>query len=173
MLGTLVALTVARMPNLETFIWDMPTGVLRDVWYALGNSPIGHQSRLEKVWVRFHDNKEVIASTNSPPASNANDSAPIPNGVPAIPPQASNTEQDRQSSKSPIDLSYQNTESPNFSTLPPLKSLTVLDIDECAYLAEMSVSLQRVRFRSVTFPLVTIVFVAVFRTRELTPGWNC
>ena len=30
MLGTLVALTLARMPNLETFIWDMPTGVLRD-----------------------------------------------------------------------------------------------------------------------------------------------
>ncbi|KAA8613306.1 hypothetical protein PtrSN002B_004175 [Pyrenophora tritici-repentis] len=30
MLGTLVALAVARMINLETFVWDMPTGVLRD-----------------------------------------------------------------------------------------------------------------------------------------------
>ena len=26
MLGTLVALSLARMPNLESFVWDMPTG---------------------------------------------------------------------------------------------------------------------------------------------------
>ena len=35
MLGTLVALAVARMRSLETFVWDMPTGILRDVWLAL------------------------------------------------------------------------------------------------------------------------------------------
>jgi hypothetical protein len=59
MLGTLVALAVGRMRNLETFIWDMPTGVLRDVWLALGSladREDGHECRLERVWVRWHDN---------------------------------------------------------------------------------------------------------------------
>src|SRR5699024_4943969 len=60
MLGTLVALAVARMVNLEAFVWDMPTGVLRDVWIALAslaNRP-GHDCRLERVWVRWHDNSD-------------------------------------------------------------------------------------------------------------------
>ncbi|GAB1215305.1 hypothetical protein ATERTT37_004491 [Aspergillus terreus] len=52
MLGTLVALAVARMINLEAFIWDMPTGVLRDVWIALASlaDRPGHDCRLERVW---------------------------------------------------------------------------------------------------------------------------
>ncbi|KAJ5088374.1 hypothetical protein N7456_011990 [Penicillium angulare] len=37
MLGTLVALAVARMINLEAFIWDMPTGVVREIWLALAS----------------------------------------------------------------------------------------------------------------------------------------
>lgn len=59
MLGTLVALAVARMRSLETFIWDMPTGILRDVWLALsslGDRGDGQACRLEKLWVRWHDN---------------------------------------------------------------------------------------------------------------------
>lgn len=32
LLGTLVALAVAKMKSLETFVWDMPTGVLSDVF---------------------------------------------------------------------------------------------------------------------------------------------
>ena len=143
MLGTLVALTVARMPNLETFVWDMPTGVLRDVWYALGNNPNGHTSRLEKVWVRFHDNKEVLAAENSAPASNATAPLPAANGEPTTSLPDSNIGNGTAASISPLDLSYHNTECPSFSILPPLKSLTVLEVDECAYLAEMSVLLQR------------------------------
>ena len=142
MLGTLVALTVARMPNLETFIWDMPTGVLREVWDALANVSNGHRSRLEKVWVRFHDNKEVIASTNSPQVSDA--VAPVPNSTGAS--TTSDPHPDMaagSASISRLEVSYRNTECPSFSILPPLKSLTVLDIDEPAYLAEMSVLMQR------------------------------
>ena len=121
----------------------MPTGVLRDVWYALGNNSNGHRSSLEKVWVRFHDNKEVAASADPPAVSNTIASVPVPNGaLAALPsnPELANGIQDPRSS---IELSYQNTECPSFSILPPLKSLTVLEIDECAYLAEMSILVQR------------------------------
>lgn len=59
MLGTLVALAVARMSNLEQFVWDMPTGVVRDVWLALSSledRSASDECRLEKVAVRWHDN---------------------------------------------------------------------------------------------------------------------
>lgn len=141
MLGTLVALTIARMPNLETLIWDMPTGILADVWQALASlsDRPGHKSRLEKVWVRFHDNREVISSSGSvsattPPASSqsaaATSSSSNPNPGPA-------------GIISSIDISYQNTEHPNFSILPSLRSLSVLEIDELAYLKEMSILIGR------------------------------
>ena len=142
MLGTLVALTVARMPNLEAFIWDMPTGVLREVWDALACGPGGNKSRLEKVWVRLHDNKEVLNSTTSPLVSNA--MAPLSNavGVPVTPDPYSSTANE-PASMSRLEFSYRNTECPNLSILPPLKSLSVLEIDEPAYLSEMSVLIPR------------------------------
>ena len=142
MLGTLVALTIARMPNLETFVWDMPTGVLREVWDALANTSSGRRSRLEKVWVRFHDNKEVLAVTAPSMMSNA--TAPLSNstGVPATAdPYPSLTTE--MAPMTDLEYSYKNTECPSFSILPPLKSLTVLEIDEPAYLAEMSVLIER------------------------------
>jgi hypothetical protein len=80
MLGTLVALAVARMINLETFIWDMPTGVLRDVWLALSSlqdkSPPGH-CRLERVLVRWHDNYAVEPG-QTPPASTTTNTSTTP-----------------------------------------------------------------------------------------------
>ena len=121
----------------------MPTGVLRDVWYALGNNSNGHKSSLEKVWVRFHDNKEVAASVDNPTVSNATASLPVPNGALATLPSNSDLTNGTPGPLSSIELSYQNTECPSFSILPPLKSLTVLEIDECAYLAEISVLVQR------------------------------
>ena len=121
----------------------MPTGVLRDVWYALANNSNGYKSSLEKVWVRFHDNKEVAASTDAPAASNVTASLPVPNGALAVLPANSVLTNGTPGAISAIELSYQNTECPSFSILPPLKSLTVLEIDECAYLAEMSVLVQR------------------------------
>ncbi|GAQ07053.1 hypothetical protein ALT_4374 [Aspergillus lentulus] len=122
MLGTLVALAVARMVNLETFIWDMPTGVVRDVWMALSslaNRP-GRDCRLERVWVRWHDNTE---NAMRPPSG--------------LLPSAS---------VSPL-VRYSHVEYPSLSILPPLKSLSVLDIDEPSYLEEMAVLIDRSRDR--------------------------
>jgi hypothetical protein len=136
MLGTLVALAVGRMRNLEAFIWDMPTGVLRDIWLALaslGSRQDGQPCRLEKVWVRWHDNTEGSPLASSPQVSGATNGV-LPQNLPSmlggtggalfqIPP-------------------YPRVEFPTFSILPPLKSLTVLDIDELSYAEEMSVVIE-------------------------------
>ncbi|KAL1970146.1 hypothetical protein VTN77DRAFT_6551 [Rasamsonia byssochlamydoides] len=165
MLGTLVALAVARMVNLETFIWDMPTGVMRDVFLALASlaDRPGHECRLEHVWVRWHDNSEN------------------PTARAIIPPPAN--------SSSPM-LSllqrYAHVEFPTFSVLPPLKSLSVLDIDEPAYLEEMAVLIERSRHKlrelrigmALRYSLDDWVFPVESRPvapdpspRRPTPGW--
>ncbi|RMZ89497.1 hypothetical protein DV736_g3276, partial [Chaetothyriales sp. CBS 134916] len=138
MLGTLVALAVGRMRNLETFIWDMPTGVLRDVWLALGslsNRNDGKDCRLEKVWVRWHDN----ADQGPPP------SPPLPVGHDPPPHQVANIPTILNGSAQALFQipPYPCVEFPTFSILPPLKSLTVLDIDELSYAEEMSVLIER------------------------------
>jgi hypothetical protein len=134
MLGTLVALAVGRMRNLETFIWDMPTGILRDIWLALaslGDRDDGQDCRLERIWVRWHDNSDVPSPTlpTVPMATN-----PI-----LVPPTSTSTAQP------PVFVipPYPRVEFPTFSILPPLKSLSVLDIDELPYAEEMSVLLER------------------------------
>lgn len=63
MLGTLVCLAITRMVSLETFSWDMPTGVLRDVFKALHDL----NGRLRNVHVRFHDNTETTTPTSQDP----------------------------------------------------------------------------------------------------------
>lgn len=142
MLGTLVALAVGRMRNLETFTWDMPTGVLRDVWLALASLADrgdDQSCKLEKVWVRWHDNSEnmPVPATSSVPGALSIQSTDLPSLLTTtassffqIPP-------------------YPRVEFPTFSILPPLKSLNVLDIDELSYVEEMSIliegSLDRLR----------------------------
>ncbi|KAE8137574.1 hypothetical protein BDV38DRAFT_282822 [Aspergillus pseudotamarii] len=133
MLGTLVALAIARMINLESFIWDMPTGVLRDVWIALSSlaDRPGHDCRLERVWVRWHDNSMIrIVRTPS--------DMTLP-GMPSpfISPSARSTRLQN----------YAHVEYPTLSILPPLKSLSVLDIDESSYIEEMAVLIERSRGR--------------------------
>ncbi|KAI1501694.1 hypothetical protein F5X99DRAFT_381394 [Biscogniauxia marginata] len=131
MLGTLVSLAVAKMVNLETFVWDMPTGVLSDIFMALASLqdhyPEG-ESKFQKLWVRWHDNSETAAASGPmqplPPPS-----APVL----AVPPMRVRT----------VNYSESHVEYPTFSVLPPLKSLTVLDIDELAYLDEMSILIER------------------------------
>lgn len=114
MLGTLVALALARMRNLETFTWDMPTGILSDVWNALsslGDRDDGLPCRLDRIAVRFHDNSlepHALPLHHPPPPG-----SPHPH--------------------------LDHVEHPSFSILPPMKSLTVLDVDELQYLDEMSV----------------------------------
>lgn len=163
MLGTLVALAVARMPNLETFVWDMPTGVLRDVWSALsslGDRRDGQQSRLERLWVRFHDNNEVVGAPGSQqPVTTPVNILPLPapaSGLFSVVPTAhpmllqpglsgGPTHINASTAPSRLGISYAHVEHPNFSGLPPLKSLSALDIDEPAYLDEMSVLVDRSR----------------------------
>ncbi|KAI9640999.1 hypothetical protein NHQ30_010426 [Ciborinia camelliae] len=150
MLGTLVALAVARMINLETFVWDMPTGVLRDVWLALSSlqykSP-KQECRLERVWVRWHDNTEAIhmSPTQNPnsPAITTNQmlAGTVMNSIGWVAPPGSST----NSSASTQSMAYSQgrVEYPTLSVLPPLQSLSVLDIDEVDYLDEMSVLVER------------------------------
>lgn len=149
MLGTLVALAIARMINLETFVWDMPTGVLRDVWLAL--SSLAHRSdgedcRLERLWIRWHDN--TIDSPMPPPAPPMilnNVGVPPPagtthaSGLGMVAPPAVAPQPYLPSSMSALDR----VEHPTFSAIPALKSLSVLDIDELPYLDEMSILIAR------------------------------
>ena len=59
LLGTLVALAVARMPKLETFVWDMPTGVLREIWVALASLGDLDDCRLQSLWVRCPESELI------------------------------------------------------------------------------------------------------------------
>ncbi|KAK4906399.1 hypothetical protein LTR66_017720, partial [Elasticomyces elasticus] len=133
MLGTLVALALGRMRNLETFVWDMPTGVLRDVWLALAShgQRYDRPCRLEKVWVRWHDNRD------SPPSTTPAGSPPLPQhgNLPQIIPGIN-------SGLFSIPL-YPRTAFPTFSILPPLRSINVLDIDEVQYADELSILLEK------------------------------
>jgi hypothetical protein len=149
MLGTLVALAIARMINLETFVWDMPTGVLRDVWLAL--SSLAHRSdgddcRLERLWIRWHDNTidapvpppappMILNNVGVPPPPNATH----PSGIGTVQPPAAIAQPYLPSNMSALDR----VEHPTFSAIPALKSLSVLDIDELPYLDEMSILIAR------------------------------
>ncbi|KAL8940851.1 MAG: hypothetical protein Q9216_002603 [Gyalolechia sp. 2 TL-2023] len=145
MLGTLVALALARMPNLESFVWDMPTGILRDCWLALASLSDGKDSRdsnLEKIWVRFHNNRAVLDNPEiSPTAPQSTHHSSGPSSSPSYTHSSNNPQ--RQQPPRPIEWSYRHIEHPNFSILPPLRSLNVLNIDEIAYLEELSVLLER------------------------------
>lgn len=122
MLGTLVALAVARMVNLESFIWDMPTGVVREIWLALASlgDRQSHQTRLERIWVRWHDNSENVLRVAAAPVEGSR-----------------------------LLQKYQHVEHPSLSVLPPLRSVAVLDIDEPAYVEELAVLIERSRHRLV------------------------
>ncbi|MCJ1379638.1 hypothetical protein MMC17_002740 [Xylographa soralifera] len=156
MLGTLVALAIARMPSLEAFVWDMPTGILRDVWSALaslGDRRDGKEPRLERIWIRWHDNRSMATSTDAqvtgllPPSHSVGQAT-----LAGLPPQstyfAANMDGNNATltdgvRKGILARSYRTVEHPNFSILPALKSITVLDIDEPAYLDELSVLIER------------------------------
>ena len=142
MLGTLVALSILGMPNLQTFIWDMPTGILRDVWISLSSLGDHKPSSLEKVHIRFHNNKEAIMDSD---AVRSRSSIHQPsNTATAASPSAG--PQTASSPNAIIDLlaprfviSNHHVESPNFSVLPPLSSITAIAMDELANVDELSV----------------------------------
>jgi hypothetical protein len=155
LLGTLVSLAVSKMVNLEKFTWDMDSGLLSDVFMALSSLQDEEgQSKLQKVWIRLHDK-----STSDTRSSSSSSSPTI--GLPTHPPPPAAWPGQQVNSKlaTPIgnyistdtdtavpeprgyaDLSV---EYPTFSILPPLKSLTVLNIDDISYLDEMSFLIER------------------------------
>ena len=142
MLGTLVALAVARMPNLETFIWNVRTGILRDCWQALGSINERGQHRnqsLQKLWVRFHDNADIVANI---PATRCMTLPDIDMLEQHLHYQWHSAIKGQPTSNRLL-WSYANVEWPSFSILPALISLNVLDIDEPAYLEEMSSLVRR------------------------------
>ncbi|ROW01413.1 hypothetical protein VPNG_07569 [Cytospora leucostoma] len=148
MLGTLVALAVSRMKNLETFIWDMPTGVLSDIFIALGSLPDEeiNECKLERVWVRWHDNSDTGAasSSSSSPAPPTLQTAVVPAGSTLTPIGIALPSSASHPAPSPsIAYADSHVEYPTFSVLPPLRSLTVLDIDELSYLDEIAVLVER------------------------------
>ncbi|KAI3329321.1 hypothetical protein HD806DRAFT_482522 [Xylariaceae sp. AK1471] len=156
MLGTLAAIAVSKMVNLETFVWNMSTGVLSDVFMALASLQDDKgQSKLEKVWVRWHDNSSMTPSSSS---ASTPTTLPPQNPLPPLPPPtfaalAQGTMPTSVGNYIPANpegavlqaKSYAQScvEYPTFSILPPLKSLTVLDIDDLSYLDEMSVLIER------------------------------
>lgn len=135
MLGTLVALAIQRMINLETFVWDMPTGVLGDVWKALAslqNRYPSHEGRLERVWVRWHDNSDALRTHAQSSSTPSNGQSSIGWIIPAgSVPSTNNPPPSFPYSRSRVVY-------PTLSILPPLRCLSVLDIDELDYLDEMS-----------------------------------
>ncbi|KAF2827343.1 hypothetical protein CC86DRAFT_321316 [Ophiobolus disseminans] len=149
MLGTLVSLAIARMINLETFVWDMPTGVLRDVWIALmslADRSDGEECRLERLWIRWHDNTidapmpppappMILNNVGVPPPPNTTH----PSGIGTIQPPMVVPQPYLPTNVSAIER----VEHPTFSAIPALKSLSVLDIDELPYLDEMSILVAR------------------------------
>ncbi|EHL03388.1 hypothetical protein M7I_0610 [Glarea lozoyensis 74030] len=139
------------MVNLEAFVWDMPTGVLRDVWLALSSLPrwsSDEDCRLERVWVRWHDNSDPANATVAQPSGSAATTTPqMLSGSTmtaigwTLPPGFTNTP------TAPRSYALSPVEYPTLSVLPPLKSLSVLDIDELDYLDEMSVLIAKSKDR--------------------------
>ncbi|CAK7271037.1 hypothetical protein SEPCBS57363_004410 [Sporothrix epigloea] len=155
MLGTLVALSVAKMQNLENFVWDMPTGVMSDVFMALAAlpdfDPVHKECKLDRLWIRWHNNSRTTQA-RSPPGSPSSSPEPLPAPPQLFVPQGSNLTPvgimlpaygGHPRPRPAIAYASSHVEYPTFSVVPPLRSLTVLDIDEVAYLDELAVLIER------------------------------
>ncbi|KAK3996538.1 hypothetical protein QBC44DRAFT_150117 [Cladorrhinum sp. PSN332] len=141
MLGTLTAIAVKKMTNLETFIWDMPTGVASKVFGALGSltDQPDRESTLHTLSVRWHD---ITGLPNAPFPASQNATVPPGSRVTTV---GLMIPQNAQHPPPPPPVSYRDyrCEYPTFIALPPLQSLSVLDIDEVGYIDEMAVLVER------------------------------
>lgn len=126
-------------------MWDMPTGILRDIWIALSSLGDYQPPKLEKLWVRLHDNRAALSEVESTQTSTVPQPAQAsPSQAPALAPAQGTPYQNLDFGGVPrLVLAKNQREEPNFSIMPALRSLTVLDIDEMAYLDELSVLLER------------------------------
>ena len=183
MLGTLVALAVAKMANLDTFVWDMPTGVLSDIFMSLASlQPADGTAKLEKVWIRWHDNSDTGGNSTATSSTGITvqpppGAPPPPPAVPVIvpPPPPTNIVTNVQPANShlsralPVRYSESTVEYPTFSILPPLESLTVLDIDEISYLDEMAVLIERSKSK---LEELRVGISTKARTADFARAWN-
>lgn len=128
-------------------MWDMPTGILRDIWIALSSLGDYQPPKLEKLWVRLHDNRAALSEAELTQTNTAPQPPQVaPGQAPAMGPGQGTSSQNVDFGGFPrLVLAKNHREEPNFSIMPPLRSLTVLDIDEIAYLEELSVLLERSR----------------------------
>ncbi|KAK1833799.1 F-box domain-protein [Podospora conica] len=132
LLGALVALAVAKMKNLESFVWDSPTGVLSGVFMALsslGDQP-DRECKLSTVWIRCHDNEADPDERRPRAAANLRfgaQTSPLPAG----------------SEWTPIGIRIPANAPPLRPTFP--FTLTALDIDELEYLDELAILIERSR----------------------------
>ncbi|KAK3952057.1 F-box domain-protein [Pseudoneurospora amorphoporcata] len=143
MLNTLVASAVAKMTNLESFTWDMPTGLLSDSFMALASlsrCPNAGPSKLKSVWIRWHD---TSGQSYHPWISNH---SPVP-----------------------LLIIQAGSEYPTFSILPPLQSLTVLNIEEPAYLDEMETLIER---SQVTLEELRVGLSSMAYRRDFFMAWD-
>ena len=126
-------------------MWDMPTGVLRDIWIALSSLGDYQPPKLEKLWVRLHDIRKALSEAEFTPMNTAPQPAQAaPGQAFALSPGQGTSHQNPDFDGVPrLMLAKNHREEPNFSIMPPIRSLTILDIDEIAYLEELSVLLER------------------------------
>ena len=136
---------LTQIDNQESFVWDMPTGILRDIWIALSSLGDYQSPKLEKLWVRLHDNRAALSEAELTQTNTAPQPAQAaPGQAPALAPAQGTQSQNFDFGGYPrLVIAKNHREEPNFSIMPPLRSLTVLDIDEIAYLEELSVLLER------------------------------
>ena len=123
----------------------MPTGILREIWISLSSLGDYQSPKLEKLWVRLHDNRAALSEAELTQTNTAPQPAQAaPSQAPALAPAQGAPHQSLDFEGVPrLVFAKNHREEPNFSIMPPLRSLTVLDIDEIAYVEELSVLLER------------------------------
>ncbi|KAH7163250.1 F-box domain-containing protein [Dactylonectria estremocensis] len=155
MLNTLVAMALPKMVNLESFKWDMPTGLSSNVFMALASLEDEGPGNLDEVWVRWHDDPPSSSSSSSSRIFHNGHAPPPPPGVPQPPPvppspPSSNPESIGSQPSFRLLTPYQrvayresNVEYPTYSILPALRSIAALDVDQVSYLDELAILIQR------------------------------
>lgn len=121
----------------------MPTGVLRDIWVALASLGDHQAPKLEKLWVRMHDNQAALEAAGLAAPAPSQQPPQGSSGPNVVPPQATLHNDAEVIGVSGVVWSNHHIENPSFSILSPLRSLTVLNIDEAQYLVELSELLYR------------------------------
>ena len=138
-LSDAVSHILPEMVNLESFVWEAPVLITKSVWRALAahkrfHVQRGRAARLKNIWIRFPNRDHGLLRT-TPGLCTACDTAFKAKRILEF--------LSTRSKANHLTWSYMRTESPDFSILPALESITVLDIDEIAHMAELSILVAR------------------------------